>query len=59
MDLLTFVLFLTVIGVVVYGIKLAIAGAWQQLLWLAVGLIAAIWILGALGIALPTIPSIK
>lgn len=59
MDILTFVLMLVVIGVVIYGIKLAIAGNWQQLLWLAIGLIAAIWVLGALGISLPSIPTTR
>jgi hypothetical protein len=56
MTILSFVLLLLVIGVVVYGIKCAIAGDWMRLLWLAVGLIIAIIILGALGITLPTIP---
>lgn len=59
MTILEFVLMLAVIGVIIYGIKLAFAGAWQQLLYLVIGLIAAIWILGALGVTLPTIPPIK
>lgn len=56
MSILSFILILIVIGVVFYGVKLAFAGSWQQLLWLALGLFAAIWVLGALGITLPNIP---
>lgn len=56
MSILSFVLLLLVIGVVVYGIKCAIAGDWMRLLWLAVGLIIVIVILGALGVSLPNIP---
>lgn len=56
MSILTFVLFLAVIAVIVYGVRLAFAGAWKELLWLAIGLVVAMWILGALGIQLPNIP---
>lgn len=56
MTILSFILLLLVIGVIVYGIKLAIAGNWIQILWLAIGLIVTIIILGALGITLPVIP---
>lgn len=59
MSLLTFLLALLVIGAVIYGIKLAIAGNWQQLLYLIVGLIAAIWVLGLLGITVPSIPTLR
>jgi hypothetical protein len=56
MSILSFVLLLLVIGVVVYAIKLAIAGNWKELLWLVVGLIVVIIVLGVLGIQLPNIP---
>lgn len=56
MSILSFILALLVIGAVIYGIKLALAGNWQQLIYLLVGLIAAIWILSLLGISLPNIP---
>ena len=59
MTILAFVLMLVVIGVVFYGIKLALAGSWRELLWLALGLIAVIWILSALGVSLPTIPTLR
>ena len=59
MSILTFVLLLLVIGVAVYGVKLAIAGNWKQLLWLVVGLVIAIILLSVLGIKLPNIPTIQ
>lgn len=59
MSILTFVLLLAIIAVVIYGIKLAFAGAWKELVFLVIGLIAAIWILSALGITLPTLPRIQ
>lgn len=59
MTILTFILMLVVIAVVIYGIKLAFAGDWKGLIWLVVILIASIWILGALGIQLPNIPSLR
>jgi len=59
MSILSFILVLLVIGVAVYGVKLAIAGNWKQLLYLALGLFVAIIILGMLGIRLPDIPTIQ
>lgn len=56
MTLLSFVLVLCVIGAVVYAVKLAFAGAWQQLVFLALGVLVSVWILGLLGISLPTLP---
>ena len=58
MSILSFVLLLLVIGVVVYAIKLAFAGAWKELLWLVVGLVIVIIVLGVLGIQLPNIPKL-
>ena len=59
MSILEFVLILLIIGVIVYGVKLAFAGSWKQLLYLAGGLIIAIILLGILGVELPNIPKIK
>ncbi len=59
MSLLSFLLALLVIGVVIYGVKLALSGSWQQLIYLIVGLIAALWILGLLGIQVPSIPTLR
>lgn len=59
MTLLAFLLALLVIGAVIYGIRLAFAGNWQQLIYLVVGLIAAIWILGLFGITLPNLPTVR
>lgn len=59
MSLLTFILALCVIGAVIYGIRLAFSGAWQQLVYLAIGIIAAIWILALLGIRLPDLPRLS
>ena len=50
---------LVVAAVIVYGVKLALAGAWQQLLITVVVLIVALWILGALGVTLPSIPALR
>ena len=59
MTILAFILMLVVIGAVIYGIKLAFAGDWRGLVWLVIILIAAIWILGALGVQLPNIPTLR
>lgn len=59
MSILSFILLLLVIAVVIYGVKLAIAGNWQQLLYLFLGLLAAIWVLSALGISVPNLPSLR
>ena len=59
MTLLTLILFLIVIAVVIYGVKLAFAGDWKNLIILAVVVVLAIWLLGAFGITLPTLPTLK
>jgi hypothetical protein len=56
MSLLTFLLVLLVIAGVVYGIKLAFQGAWQELIYLIVALLVTTWILGIFGISLPNLP---
>jgi hypothetical protein len=57
MSIITLLLMLVIGAVIIYGVKLALAGAWQQLLITVVVLIVALWILGALGISLPSLPS--
>lgn len=59
MTLITLILMLIVVAVVIYGIKLALAGDWKQLIILAVVLVLALWILGAMGLSLPSLPSIR
>ena len=59
MSILSFILALAVIAVMVYGVKLAFAGNWRELVYLAIGLVVAIVILGMLGITLPDIPMVK
>jgi FtsH-binding integral membrane protein len=59
MSIFSFFLLLLVVAVSVYGVKLAIDVNWKQLLWLVVGLIIAIVILGVLGVKLPDIPRIQ
>jgi hypothetical protein len=59
MSILSFILALAVIAVMVYGVRLAFAGNWRELVYLAIGLVVAIVILGMLGITLPDIPMVK
>lgn len=56
MSILSFILLLAVIAVAVYGVKLAFAGNWKELVWLVIGLLIAIFLLGVLGVQLPDIP---
>jgi hypothetical protein len=50
---------LIVAAAVIYAIKLAFAGNWQQLVILVVVLLLVIWILSAFGLALPAIGGLK
>lgn len=59
MTLIGFILILLVAATVYYGVTLAMAGAWKQLVMLAIGLVLALWILSALGLALPSLPALK
>ena len=59
MSLLTLLLMLVVAAVIVKGVMLAFAGAWKELVILIVILIVALWILSALGLTLPSVPTIK
>lgn len=56
MDIISLVLMLIVAAVVWYSVTLAMAGNWRQLVMVAIGLLLALWILGALGMTLPSIP---
>ena len=55
MTIITLVLMLVVAAAVIYAIKLAFAGNWQQLVILVVVLLLVIWILSAFGLTLPAI----
>jgi hypothetical protein len=55
MTLLTILVMLLVAGVIIYAVKLAFAGNWQQLVITIIVLLLVIWILGAFGISLPVI----
>lgn len=59
MSLVTLILALAMIAVIVYAVRLALAGSWKELIYLAVGVLAAIWILSILGIAVPSLPVIR
>ena len=56
MSIVTLLLMLVVAGIVIYGIRLALAGQWKELIIAVVILLLVIWILGAFGITLPTLP---
>lgn len=47
---------LLMVGVIIYGVKLAFADAWQQLVFLVIGVVLALWVLGAMGISIPSFP---
>ena len=59
MSLISLLLMLIVAGVVIYGVRLALAGNWRELIITVVVLIVALWILGALGLSLPSLPAIR
>lgn len=59
MSIVTLLLMLLVGAVVIYGVKLALNGQWKELLVTVVVLIVALWILGALGLTLPSLPTVK
>ena len=59
LSILTFLLMLLVGAVIIYGVKLAIDGKWKDLLIVFIVLVVALWILGALGLSLPNIPSVR
>jgi hypothetical protein len=47
---------LLVAGIVIYGLRLALAGQWKELVIAIVVLLLVIWILGAFGLHLPNLP---
>ena len=59
MTVLQFLLMLIVGAVIVWGVFRALAGDWKALLIGFVVLVVAIWILSALGLTLPTLPSLS
>lgn len=59
MTILGLILMLIVVAVVVYGVKLALAGNWRDLIILAVVLVLSLWVLGALGLTLPSLPALR
>lgn len=50
---------LAVAAVIIYGVKLALAGNWQQLIITVVVLFVALWILGSFGVQLPSLPVVR
>lgn len=56
MSLLSLLLVLLVAGVVIYGVKLALAGNWKNLVLTVVVLILVLWVLSMFGISLPNLP---
>ena len=59
MTIITLILMLAVGAAIIYGITLALAGRWKDLLLMVIVLIVALWILSAFGLTLPTIPTLK
>ena len=49
---------LVVAAVIVWGVLKAIAGDWKSLIIAVVVLFVVLWILGALGITLPSLPRV-
>lgn len=59
MPILTLILMLIVAAVIIYGVKLALNGQWKDLIITAIVLVLALWILQALGITLPSVPTVR
>ena len=57
MSIIQLILMLAVGAAIIYGVTLALAGRWKDLLIMAVVLVVILWILGAMGMTLPSIPS--
>jgi len=55
MTIVTILLMLLIVAVIIYGVKLALAGDWRNLLITVVTLILVLWVLGAMGISIPKI----
>ena len=56
MSIVTLLLMLVVAAIVIYGLRLALAGQWKELIVAVVILLLVIWILGAFGLTLPALP---
>ena len=55
MTLISILVMLLVVCAVIYGVKLAFAGNWQQLVIMIVAVVLVIWVLSAFGVSLPVI----
>ncbi len=54
MMIMTLILMLVVIAVVIYGVRLALAGDWKNLIIVAISLILVLWVLQSFGITIPS-----
>ncbi len=59
MSIVTFFLMLAVAAAIVWGVLKALEGNWRELIIGIVVLLVALWILGALGVTLPSLPSVR
>jgi hypothetical protein len=59
MSILSIIMILIVVGVIIYAVRLALAGNWKQLIITAVILFLAVWVLSLFGISLPMIGGVK
>ena len=50
---------LAVAAMVVWGVLKALAGEWKELIIAIVVLVCALWILSALGVTLPSLPTAR
>ena len=55
MTIVTILIMLLIVAVIIYGVKLALAGDWRNLLITVVTLILVLWVLGAMGANIPSI----
>ncbi len=59
MSIISFLVLLLIVAIIIYGVRLAMAGNWQQLIMLAVGTILGLWVLSALGVSVPSLPTLR
>ena len=59
MSIIELILMLLVAAAVIYSVRLAFAGQWRELAITAVILLLVLWILGAMGMTLPNLPTVK
>ena len=58
MSILQFFLLLAVGGAIIWGVIMALAGKWKEIFIGIVILIVALWILAAMGLTLPNLPTL-